>query len=95
MIGQGQKITDRFLSVIWLFENVFWKYANNIAYNQKREKLKRILREVYWYKDIDSMFPAEIDEKSVDRVLRTVFTYNDPWIEAEQRGLFNKKNTDV
>jgi len=95
MIGQWQKITDRFLSVIWLFENVFWKYANNIAYKQDREKIKRVLKQVYWYEDIDKLFPAEVDQNSVDRVMRTIFTYHDPWLDWEQKGIFNKKNKDV
>lgn len=88
----NQKITDKFLSVVWLFENVLWKYSNNIAYNQKREKVKRLLKEVYWYKDIEKLFPPELDDASVDRFLRTVFTYNDPWLDAEAPSLFfNKK----
>lgn len=73
----SQKITDKFMSVVGLFENTLWKYSNNIAYNQKKEQAKRVLSDVYWYKDIFDFVQPELDKEWVDKFLRTVFTYHE------------------
>jgi len=90
IIWKWRPITERFLSNIWLFENMFWKYANNVAYNQKKEKIKKILFEVYGYKDIYEFFPPELDNERVNKVLQTIFTYYDPMDLQEQN-----KNTPL
>ena len=72
-----KRISDKFLSNIWLFENMLWKYSWLVAINQDKERIKKILFEVYWYKDIYDFVPAELDKESMDQVLRTVFTYHE------------------
>jgi hypothetical protein len=78
-----KKISDRFLSSIGLFENMFWRYSNLIAYNQEKERIKKILADVYWYKDIYEFIPSELDNESVNQVLKTVFTYHETPEEIE------------
>ena len=73
----SKKISDKFLSNIWLFENMLWKYAPLVAIDQDKERIKKILYEVYGYKDIYDFLPAELDQESMDKVLRTVFTYHE------------------
>jgi len=73
----SKKISDKFLVNIWLFENMFWRYSNLIAYNQDKERIKKILAEVYGYKDIYDFIPPELDGDSIDRVMKTVFTYHE------------------
>lgn len=73
----SKKISDKFLSNIWLFENMLWKYAPLVAIDQDKERIKKILYEVYGYKDIFDLLPAELDQESMDKVLRTVFTYHE------------------
>lgn len=72
-----KKISDKFLTNIWLFENMFWKYSNLIAINQRKEFIKKILYEVYGYKDIYDFYPMRLDNESVDKVLKTIFTYHE------------------
>jgi hypothetical protein len=78
MVMISKKVSDKFLSNIGLFENMLGsKYAKLVAINQKKERIKKILYEVYGYKDIYNFFPEELDQDSVDKVLRTVFTYHE------------------
>lgn len=71
------KIVETLVRPIWLFENIFWKYANQIAYNNEKEMAKKILAEVYWYVDIYDFFPSEIDEEKMNKTLNTIFNYYD------------------
>lgn len=74
-----QRIIEKFITNIWLFENVFWKVTDLIVYDTEYEKAKRILSQVYWYKDVYDLFPAELDERKVNETLKTLFTYYDKW----------------
>ena len=48
---------------------IYWKYADNIIYDQSREKAKHILYHVYGYKDIFTLLPPELDEvKTMDHI---------------------------
>lgn len=69
------QITERLMDISWLFENTLWKYSDWIAYNQDKEQLKRVLADVYGYKDIYFLVRPEIDDESIDRFFRTIFTY--------------------
>lgn len=82
----SKNITNKFLSSIWLFENVLWKYSDKVAINQKKERIKKILADVYGYKDIYDFIPTEIDNESMQKFLNTVFTYH----EQPQEELNNK-----
>lgn len=73
----SKKISDRFLSNIWLVENMLWKYAPLVAIDQDKERIKKILCDVYGYKDIYDFLPQELDQESMDKLLRTVFTYHE------------------
>lgn len=73
----SKKISDKFLSNIWLFENMLWKYAPLVAIDQDKQRIKKILYEVYGYKDIYDFLPEELDQEAMDKVLRTVFTYHE------------------
>jgi len=73
----SKKISDKFLSNIWLFENMFWKYSNLVIINQDNEKIKKILSEVYGYKDIWDFIPQELDDETLQRTLNTIFTYHE------------------
>lgn len=84
---KSEKILDRFLWNIWLFENVFWKITNNIVYNSEKEKIKTLLFKLYWKEDVFDLFPAELDNARVESTLKTLFTYYD----AKNEVLENKK----
>jgi len=69
------QVTDTLMQVVWLFENTLWKYSNDVAYNQDKEQIKRVLDACYWYKNIYNFVKPELDEESVDRFFKTVFSY--------------------
>lgn len=83
-----QKITDKFISVVWLVENALWRFSNDVIYNQKKERCKKILSEVYWFKDIYEFMPAEVEQENLDKFLRTVFNHQ----EQQQNLESNNKN---
>lgn len=70
-----EQVTDRFMQVVWLFENTLGRYADKVAYNQDKEQIKKVLAEVYGYKNIFYFVEPELDDESVDRFFRTLFTY--------------------
>ncbi len=74
------------MQVVWLFENVLWKFSEDIAYNQRKELAKKVLAETYGYKDIYSFIKPELDVDWTDRFFKTVFTYyENREIWAEQK----------
>lgn len=74
---KNQKIIDKFLSNVWLFENVFWKSTDLIIYDNDKEKMKRFLYQLYGKKDTFDLFPAELDNDRMNTTLKTLFTYYD------------------
>lgn len=72
-----QKIIEKFITNIWLFENVFWKVTDLIVYDTEMEKAKRILYQIYGKKDVYDLFPPELDEAKVEKTLKTLFSYYD------------------
>lgn len=73
------------MSVVWLVQNTLGRYSNDIVYRQDKEQVKKILFEVYGYKDIYEFIPPEVDTENMDKFLRTVFTYHErPAEELEQ-----------
>ena len=81
----GKKITEKFLSNIWLFENVLWKYSDHIAIDQGKENIKKILYEVYDFKDIYEIVPKQLNGEGVDRFLKTVFTFHEKEIDNDKK----------
>jgi len=74
----NQKILEKFLNHIWLFENVFWKFTNTILYDAKKERIKLFLFELYWKKDVYELFPPELDEYNFNKSLNALTTYYEP-----------------
>jgi hypothetical protein len=52
-----------------------------MAYNDDKERAKRILCDVYGYTDIHELCPPEIDQNKVKRFFDTVFSYHETPIE--------------
>lgn len=87
------KLLDKLLAVQWIFENIFWKFVDQIVYNQRKEKLKNILYNVYGYHDTYSIFRPEVDENKTHSILKTMFTYYDPpqVVDDEKKIYFKKE----
>lgn len=74
---ETNKIIDVFMERVGLFENVFWKASDKILYNSEFEKVKNILFEIYWKKDVFDIFPSEFDEDKASRIMGTMFRFSD------------------
>lgn len=73
----SDKVVDRLIRPIWLFENILWKYSELIAYNTEKELAKKTLSEVYWFKDIYSVVPNEVDQEKFNKFMNQVFSYHE------------------
>ena len=62
---------------VGLFSNILGKYSDLMAYDEDKERAKKILYEVYGYKDIYEVCPPVLDEDKVKRFFDTVFTYHE------------------
>ena len=69
------QVTETLMKVVWLFKNTLWEYADDVAFNQDKEQIKRVLDKVYGYSNIYGFVKPELDEESVDRFFKTVFSY--------------------
>lgn len=72
-----QTILKKLMTNYWLFENMFWKYGDDILYNQERELARKILKNAYNKDDIDLFFPEQVDMDDYHATLKTIFTYYD------------------
>jgi hypothetical protein len=84
-----EKLLDRLLTAVWLFENIFWKYSDRIVYNAQSEKIKNLLYNVYWLTDVYIIFPHEVDEIKTKELLKTMYTYYEPPQQEEGKSLFS------
>lgn len=75
MAQNRETILKKFMSNIWLFENMLGKYWDIVLYDTQKEKYKRFLFELYGKKDVYSLFPSELDQEEYNRTLKTLFTY--------------------
>jgi len=74
-----ETILKKLMSNVWLFENMLWKYWDNVLYNTEKEMAKRFLKNVFHKRDVNILFPEEIDKEDYNSTLKTIFTYYD-WI---------------
>ena len=72
-----QTILKKLMTNYWLFENMFWKYGDDILYDQERELARKILKNAYWKTDVDLYFPEQVDMEKYSDTLKTIFTYYD------------------
>lgn len=72
------KILDVIAEQVGLFKDIFWEDTEKIIYNREREQAKILLIDVYWYdaKEVQTMWPSEIDEKKLDSVLEKLFRFS-------------------
>lgn len=70
-------IVDELVKFKWILDQIFWpKLLEKKIYKEELEKDKQILKSM-WYKNVDYCFPAEVDNKKLDWLLRKVFRFND------------------
>lgn len=74
---------DKYLSVSWLYEKVFWKLLPDLVYNQTWERYKKALFEIYWYKDIYNIFNKELLKGDTIDLIKIVFKYQDNFLKSD------------
>jgi len=77
------KILQHFSKDVWLLEKIFWK-SSDILYNFEFEKAKQRLAWVYTKKDIDDVFPSQLDEEKLTKILDILFRVPQYWVEEQQ-----------
>jgi len=77
------KILQHFSKDVWLLEKIFWK-SSDILYNFEFEKAKQRLAGVYTKKDIDDVFPSQLDEEKLTKILDILFRVPHYWVEEQQ-----------
>lgn len=82
-----QAIVSRLLWVVGLYQKIFGKDSELFLYKREKEENKNTLKEVFQYRDIDKLFPKELDEKRVEKMTRIFFTF--AWDE-EKKSIFSK-----
>lgn len=75
----GAMLPDDILTKIFafngLFRKIFGDLHDTIVYDTEAEHCRRMLREVWWFKDIDDMFPPVLEKKRYFSTLETVFRF--------------------
>lgn len=68
-------ILDKIVSFNGLFRKIFGELHDDIVYDRESEFCRRMLREVYSFKDSDEIFPKILAEKRFHTTLETVFRF--------------------
>lgn len=58
-----------------LFRKIFWDLHDDIVYDREAEFSRRTLREVYWFKDSDKIFPKILHVRRFHATLETIFRF--------------------
>lgn len=77
MARDRQSILKKLMTNYWLFENMLWKYWDDVLYDQERELARRILKNWYWKTDVDLFFPEQVDMQDYESTLKTIFAFYD------------------
>lgn len=67
-----------------LFRKIFWELHDDIVYDKEAEFCRRMLRQVYEFKDTEEIFPKILAEKRFHTTLETVFRFLRTDLEQKQ-----------
>lgn len=73
MSWKSNKIIERFMDSIGMYEKVFWKILDPLVYDNRRESAKNILRNVYHFDDVDFIFPKVLDKEEIRKQTKMMF----------------------
>jgi len=70
------ELFDKIVKISWLYEKVFWKdLLTNLIYDSEYERSKRILSEIYWYENIDTIFWKQIIRDEFKKISKIIFKF--------------------
>lgn len=70
-------VINEILSVDWIFEKVFWKLLNYLVFDESIDDNMAILKNIYWYKNVDEIFTRKVDKNSFDRLATIIFKFKE------------------
>lgn len=82
-------IFDQLVSISWLYERVFWKLLNDLVYDQEVETRKNYLKNVWGFRDVDTVFKKEIQRDDFHDLTKMVFRYY--WEEQKNSNIVVEK----
>lgn len=86
-------ILDEIVSIQWLYEKIFGKdLLEKLVFNNNHENKKNILKNVYWFRDTDTIFPTQIERKEFKKLSEIIFRFN-PEYGAKKDWFFTKKDS--
>ena len=70
------ELFDKIVKISWLYEKVFWKdLLTNLIYDSEYERSKRVLSELYWYENIDTIFWKQIIRDEFKKISKIIFKF--------------------
>ena len=72
-----QDIFDKLVSQQGLYEKIFGKLLDDMVFDQETEKRKNLLREVFWFQDVDRVFKKEIERSEFENLSKIIFKYQE------------------
>lgn len=70
-------IIDEIVSNQGLYEKIFWKeLLSKLVFYNDHENKKDILQNVFWFKDVDYIFPAQIERREFKKLSEIIFRFN-------------------
>lgn len=71
------KVTNRLLEKSGMFDKIFWNLLNKIVYREDIEDDKNALKQLYWFTDVDDVFPSKIDKRYFDKLNNVINDYKE------------------
>jgi hypothetical protein len=70
------KLLDNLLRLSWLYEKIFWDMIlDKLLWKEDERLVKNILKEVYWFEDVDYIFSDRLDYKKFENISRIIFKF--------------------
>jgi len=70
-----QDVIKDIVWIVWVYEKVFWKLLWYLVYDNELKDCKNILKNVYWYKDVDLIFDDKIINSNFEKLSKIIFRF--------------------
>lgn len=68
-------ILEKFTSMAWLFDKVYWKLLDKIVYRQEIDDDIAILTKIHQFENTGKIFDRKLNWKNFDRVQTVIFKF--------------------
>lgn len=81
---QQEKVQNILLWKSGMYDKIFWKLLEKVVFREDIEDIKTSLKEMYWFEDVDKVFPSKIDKARFAKINRVINNYQDlSWNENQ------------